>query len=140
MKSVSEWGRCLSVPQAKHPPPLSQLSTPPAPSSHSSISPAFWFGEGFPVCEACEEGLAANPGQGCKECEIPSWRGGGGGGRNGGGRQGCQRQGMGEEPSYGVSRAGVQVPPPLPRLAPRMFPSSLPSPSVTAHLNTTLFA
>jgi hypothetical protein len=46
---------------------------------------------------------------------------------------------MGEEPSYGVLRAEVRVSPPLPRLAPGMFPSSPPSPSIIAHLNTTLF-
>lgn len=73
---------------------------------------------------------SAKPGKGCKECEIPSRRGERGRGkRNGGGRQGCQRQGTGEEPSYGASRAGVQIPPPLPRLAPRMFPPSPPCPS-----------
>lgn len=111
----------MSVPQAKHP---HSSSFGPL-SSHSSISRASYVGKGFPVCEACEEGLAANPGQGCKECEIPSWRGGRGrGGRNGGARQGCQRQGMGDEPSYGASRAGVQVPPPLPRLAPQNVPFS----------------
>lgn len=46
---------------------------------------------------------------------------------------------MGEEPSYGASRAGVQVPRPLPRLALRMFPSSAPGLSIIAYLNTTLF-
>ena len=46
---------------------------------------------------------------------------------------------MGEEPSYGASRAGVQVPRPLPRLALRMFPSSALGLSIIAYLNTTLF-
>lgn len=52
--------------------PLSFLLLLQLPPSQSSISSAFWLGEGFPVCEACEEGPAANPGQGCKECEIPT--------------------------------------------------------------------
>ena len=46
---------------------------------------------------------------------------------------------MGEEPSYGAPRAGVQVPRPLPRLALRMLPSCAPGLSIIAYLNTTLF-
>lgn len=119
--------------------PLSFLLLLQPPPPHSSISLTLWLGEGFLVCEAREEGLAANSSHGCKECEIPSWRGGRERGeRNGGGRQGCQRQGMGEEPSYGASRAGVQVPPPLRRLSPRWFPAYPSGPSITVHLNTTL--
>lgn len=85
-------------------------------------------------------GLAANPGQGCKECEIPSWRGGRG-------RRGKEwksktrlpktRHGRGAK-LWRLEAGGSGSPSPLPSMVLRMFPSSLSSPSIIAHLNTTL--
>lgn len=62
-------------PLGKTPSPLLAFCSFFRPTLPIPLFPVSYVGEGFPVCEACEEGLAANPGQGCKECEIPSWKG-----------------------------------------------------------------